>query len=99
MRKFSRDGSADSVPSCDECGSSGAQRLVMSSSTHPCNQGYGKHREAKTHVVTGRNQMIYLIHMQECYKTVLFLVSVCERAGSFITSSLVGLGVTWDRKT
>lgn len=84
MRKFRHDGSADHKPSRDECGSS-AWLLVMSSRTHSCNQGYSKHQEPKAHMVTGRNVMIYLIHMQECYKTVLFLVSVCERGRSFIT--------------
>lgn len=83
-RKFRHDGSADHEPSCDECGSS-AWLLVMSSHTHSCNQGYGKHQEPKAHMATGRNMMIDLIHMQECYKTVLFLVSVCERGRSFIT--------------
>lgn len=84
MRNSSHDGSADHRPSRDECGSS-AWLLVMSSHTYSCNQGYSKHQEPKTHVVTGRNVMIYLIHMQECYKTVLFLVRVCERGRSFIT--------------
>lgn len=86
MRKFSHDGdgSADYNPSRDECGSS-AWLLVMSSRTHLCNQGYGKHQEPKAHVVTGRNGMIYSIHAQECYKTVLFLVNVCKRGRSFIT--------------